>query len=147
MPGQRPTRIEVLDGKHPGLRELVDKRLAAYVKEEEIRAELKRVYGEEVSQKTISNYRVRRWRPENEQALERKAWALVSLEIQREHPGIDVGELSRIVKLLAEAHIGRPVSILELLKEQRHQEMLKLERKKVEIFEKHLELLRLRRIS
>jgi hypothetical protein len=67
-PFYRRTKVEELDGKHPGLRRFVEKRQQRRVSYQIIAAEILQKWGERISAQALSNFFIRRvWPKESSQ--------------------------------------------------------------------------------
>lgn len=63
MPTEYATKVEQLDRKYPGLRQLVDLMLDGHGGLAEIQEAVKEKFGEEIALSTLSSYKLKRWKP------------------------------------------------------------------------------------
>ena len=96
---RKPTLIERLDVKHPGLENDVCVWLKSYVTEVEVAARLRAKYHETVTPKTIDNYKQKRLRVEAKRIYEQKIAYQAFMQAVGEE-GLDAGAAAQLWEAL-----------------------------------------------
>lgn len=130
-----PTRIEELDAKFPGVRPKVDAALDRHATLDEISDLILEISGEELPEKTISNYKQRRWLPEVQRIRDVTERAAAINEAYRR---FGVGMIAESVALQKLDEIAPD----KLLRESRERERLEIERGKLEVAKQEAETAR-----
>jgi hypothetical protein len=132
---KRPTRIEELDTKHPGLRQYVDLRLDANAVDSEVTlericAEIKERWGETVALHLLSGYKQCRWWPAKQRIQDQIDRMQAIMAVVKEF-GVGNYAEAYIVERLSESDKAVPPAVL--LREQREREQLALDRQKLRL--------------
>lgn len=125
------TDIEKLAAKHPGLRQAVDLRLDGGASCEQIAQEIQVQYNELIPEKTISNYRLRRWLPEKTRVKRLCELASSVLEITRKYGKGQVAEAFIFERLAQANEAGEKVSLAVILRELREWNKTRLEEQRL----------------
>ncbi len=141
MATEYATKVERLEGTHPGLRQMVDLMLDSHGGLAEIREAVKEKFGEEIALSTLSSYKQRRWKPQKEwiDAIKNRARAFA--ELIADGKAVSDIQQAQLFELVQEAmDDGATLSPQFLMREQRHWAELKLRREQLEQAKQELEL-------
>lgn len=123
----RPTKIEVLDAVHPGLKNFVNEQLEKWTSLTDIAEALKELYDEDVNVQVISNYKNIVWWKEQEAEVKARRDARARFAVLDEEKKKDPnGDAAKVIETLVEGAILQQheklaeEKPLDLLREMRH---------------------------
>lgn len=137
----QPTKVEVLDLKHKGLRQCVDMMLDGQKMLEEIQAKVLSTFEEKIPLSTLSSYKQTRWLARKNRIRAIKEHAEAILQIME--GGRAITEITQALvfeKVQAAVAAGSELDPEFLLAEQRKWQALELKRQALEQAKKSLEL-------
>jgi hypothetical protein len=129
----QPTRIEKLDGEHPGLKLAVDRMFDKKQTGQEVVAMLAEEYGLEEAESTVNSYKRKRYDPAMAHVRDLVALAQASREVYARY---GVGAVAEAKAMERFDEIGAAT----LLREGREQRRLDIEERKVKVSEESLVL-------
>lgn len=140
MPTEYATRVEQLDRKHPGLRQLIDLMLDGHGGLAEIREAVKEKFGEEIATSTLGSYKLKRWRPRRDwiDAIKNRAQAFS--ELISDGKMADIQQAQLFEQIQAAMDDGARLDPEFAMSEQRKLLALQLKREQLEQSKKALEL-------
>lgn len=136
----QPTRVEELDRKKPGLRQLVDLNLDAFRTLESIQEKVQRKFGVKIPASTLSSYKQRRWLAQKRRVESIKEHAAAILEVLDKHGVGEVRQALLFERVQEALDAGAQLDPQFMLQEERHWETLKLKREQLEQDKRELEL-------
>lgn len=140
MPTEYATRVEQLDRKHPGLRQLIDLMLDGHGGLAEIREAVKEKFGEEIATSTLGSYKLKRWRPRRDwiDAIKNRAQAFS--ELISDGKMADIQQAQLFEQIQAAMDDGARLDPEFAMSEQRKLLALQLKREQLDQEKKKLEL-------
>lgn len=141
MPTEYATKVEQLDRKRPGLRQLVDLMLDGHGGLAEIHEAVREKFGEEIALSTLSSYKLKRWKPRRDwiDAIKNRAQAFKEM-LGDGAEMADIQQAQLFEQIQDAMDDGAMLSPQFAMKEQRHWAELKLKREQLAQERKKLEL-------